>query len=75
MKLLTSAVVSPLLISLARVSCSPVKTIDYADGDVYVGEVRNGEPNGQRALTFGPGNFEGDVLELTPKAPSGELNF
>ena len=47
-----------LLISLASVSYGQnVETINYANGDVYVGEVRNGELNGQGTYT----NVNGDV--------------
>ena len=47
-----------LLISLANVSYGQnVETINYANGDVYVGEVRNGELNGQGTYT----NVHGDV--------------
>ena len=47
MKLLTSTALSLLLISLASVSYGQVETINYSDGGVYVGEVRNGQRNGQ----------------------------
>ncbi|MEC8995661.1 MAG: hypothetical protein VX506_09000 [Pseudomonadota bacterium] len=42
-----------LVIFLASVSYGQnVETINYANGDVYVGEVRNGELNGQGNFTF-----------------------
>ncbi len=42
-----------LLISLANVSYGQnVETINYANGDVYVGEIRNGELNGQGTYTY-----------------------
>lgn len=56
MKLLTSTAPFLLLISLASVSCSPVKTIDYADGSVYIGEFRDGQRNGQGTHTFVSGH-------------------
>ncbi|MED5385514.1 MAG: hypothetical protein VYA28_02685 [Pseudomonadota bacterium] len=47
-----------LVIFLASVSYGQnVETINYANGDVYVGEVRNGELNGQGTYT----NVDGDV--------------
>ena len=47
-----------LVIYLASVSYGQnVETINYANGDVYVGEVRNGELNGQGTYT----NVDGDV--------------
>ena len=44
-----------LVVSLASVSCSPVETIDYANGDVYVGEYRDGQSNGQGTYTYAQG--------------------
>ena len=58
MKLLTSTALSLLLISLASVSYGQVETRNYPDGSVYVGEVRNGQRNGQGTFTFA----NGDVL-------------
>ena len=55
MKLLTSTAPFLLLISLASVSCSPVKTIDYADGSVYVGEFKADMRNGQGTYTAANG--------------------
>ena len=55
-----------LLNSLANVSYGQnVETINYANGDVYVGEIRNGELNGQGITTFANGSvyvgeFRGD---------------
>lgn len=40
-------------------------TMTYSDGDVYVGDFSDGAFNGQGRYTFGPGDFEGDVLEGT----------
>ena len=44
-----------LLISLASISCSPVEPIDYAKGDVYVGEFSDDQCNGQGIYTFAIG--------------------
>lgn len=38
-----------------------IRTITYPNGDVYVGEFRDGQPNGQGTHTFGRGDYEGDV--------------
>ena len=62
-KLLSTAALSILLVSLASVSYGQnVEAINYANGDVYVGEIRNGQRSGQGTYTYGPGEFEGDVF-------------
>ena len=51
-----------LVIFLASVSYGQnVETINYANGDVYVGEVRNGELNGQGTFTFADGRVSGGI--------------
>ena len=54
-KLLTTTALSLLLISLASVSYGQVETINYANGDVYVGEFRDDLFNGQGTFTFADG--------------------
>jgi len=54
-KLLTTTALSLLLISLASVSYGQVETINYANGDVYVGEYRDDQRNGQGTFTFADG--------------------
>jgi len=45
-----------LFISLVSVSYAQnIETINYASGDIYVGELRNGELNGQGTYTFADG--------------------
>ena len=56
MKLLTSTALSLLLMSLASVSYGQVETINYSDGGVYVGEVMNGQRNGQGTYTYASGS-------------------
>ncbi len=56
MKLLTSTALSLLLISLASVSYGQVETRNYANGDVYVGEYSDGQPNGQGTVTLANGD-------------------
>jgi len=56
MKLLTSTALSLLLISLASVSYGQVETRNYANGDVYVGEIRDGQLNGQGTWTSASGD-------------------
>ena len=56
MKLLTSTALSLLLMSLASVSYGQVEIINYSDGGVYVGEVRNGQRNGQGTYTYASGS-------------------
>ena len=57
MKLLSSTALSLLLISLASVSYGQaIETINYPNGDVYVGEVRNGQRNGQGTFTYASGS-------------------
>ena len=55
--LLTLTALSILLVSLASgVYGQAVETINYSDGGIYVGEVRNGEPNGQGTYTSANGD-------------------
>ena len=57
MKLLTCTALFLLLISLASVSYGQdVGTINYPNGGIYVGEVRNDQPNGQGTYTFASGS-------------------
>ena len=56
MKLLTSTALSLLLISLASVSYGQaIETINYASGNVYVGEVRDSQYHGQGTYTYSDG--------------------
>ena len=58
MKLLTCTALFLLLISLASVSYGQdVGTINYPNGGIYVGEVRNDQPNGQGTYTFASGSI------------------
>ena len=52
----TTTLLFLLFVSLASVSCSPVETIDYANGDVYVGEHRDDQRNGQGTHTYANGD-------------------
>ena len=46
-----------LFISLVSVSYAQnIETINYASGDIYVGELRNGELNGQGTYTYANGD-------------------
>ena len=36
-------------------------TYSHTNEDVYVGEFKDNERNGQGTLTFGPGDFEGII--------------
>ena len=56
MKLLISTFVSLLLIGFAGGAYGQVETINYSDGGVYVGEVRNGQRNGQGTYTYASGS-------------------
>jgi hypothetical protein len=55
MKLPISTFVSLLLIGFAGGAYGQVETINYSDGGIYVGEVRNGIPDGQGAYTYPDG--------------------
>ena len=55
MKLLTATALSLLLISLASVSYGQVETINYPNGDVYVGEYRDNQRYGHGTYTSAEG--------------------
>ncbi|MFM1604546.1 MAG: hypothetical protein ACKJRM_07160, partial [Porticoccaceae bacterium] len=56
-KLLTTTALSILLVSLASgIYGQNIETINYASGDIYVGEFRNGELNGQGTYTSANGD-------------------
>ena len=73
MKLLTSTAISLLLISLASVSYGQVRTINYTNGDVYVGEFWDNQPNRQGTYTFANGDVY--VGEFRNGFPNGQGTY
>ena len=55
-------ILSFLLLSSFLTSCEKKgqRTETYNDGDKYVGEFKDGIPNGKGTYTFGKGEWEGD---------------